>query len=45
MGRVVPVDAGREASREVMIMRELMWGTVLVAVAVMTFVGYIALFN
>ncbi len=32
-------------NKEVRMIRDLMWGTVLVAVAVMTFVGYIALFN
>lgn len=42
MVRVVPVDNDREV---IMLTRELMWGTILVAVAVMTFVGYIALFN
>lgn len=31
--------------KEVTMIRDLIWGTVLVAVAVMTFVGYIALFN
>lgn len=30
---------------EVTMMRDFMWGAVLLAVAVMTFIGYIALFN
>lgn len=35
----------RDDDKEVTMIRDLIWGTVLVAVAVMTFVGYIALFN
>ncbi len=41
---MVPARGGATTKEDTMV-RDLMWGTVLVAVAVMTFVGYIALLN